>query len=163
MSDIKFSLLIVLVCSGCSSNNPINITPPAAVAGTTISSKFSGWGKNWCSKGEPVKNLYSSPEWNCLTVGGEIHVVRIKNGISLSDGSDVPTFDVLIPAAVDGSDKHGIALLLEKAPENIASDTGVFYWAKEFSFLSLECPDEKHKSPSSGCLDILRKKYGQQH
>lgn len=43
-------------------------------------------------------------------LGGEIHLVRITNARSLIDGSPIQTFDVLIPASVDNSERHGIVL-----------------------------------------------------
>lgn len=141
--------------ASCSTTDPREVRVPGHVAVLTVSSRFSGWGLNFCSEGEPVKDLYSRPEWNCPTIGGEIHVVRVKYGQSLTDGQPVPTFDVLVPYAVDGTGKHAITLLIEPASGDLAADTGVKYWARSVSFLDSSCHEEQTGSRFSHCLRML--------
>lgn len=87
-------------------------------------------------------------------------MVRVKGGTSLIDMSSVPTFDVLVPAGIDGESSHGIILVTEPAPPDLAADTGVQYWATSFSFTHFECPGERASSLSSACLAKLHRKFG---
>jgi hypothetical protein len=156
-----YSIILIamgLLC-GCGSFPILNTPLPSVVAGKTVSSQFSGWGLNWCSEGEPVKDLYSGPALNCISMGGEIYVVRVINGVSLVDGRAIADFDILVPAAVDGVGKHGIILVVEAAPTELATDTGVQNWAIDFAFQSFICPDDKSDFPSASCLEELKEKY----
>jgi len=151
---IVISIVLVLSCFSSVESRPSEI--PKAVTGMTISSKFSGWGRDWCSHGEPVKDLYNKPH-DCVIVGGEIHIVRVTNAISLANQSKVPDFDVLVPAAVDGTSSYGLIVNLEPAPADIAADTGVRYWAKDFGFIHFVCPRDNPRKLSSRCFKKLRK------
>lgn len=96
-------------------------------------------------------------------IGGEIYVVRVKNGKSLADGSPIPTFDVLVPAAVNGVGEQGIVLVIEPAPAELVADTGVQYWAKDFAFQTSICPAEKTTIPSAACFADLKEEYAPGH
>jgi hypothetical protein len=159
MSKILAAIVLAALTASCSTVRARDAAIPRTVVGVTASSTFSGWGLNWCSKGEPVKNLYSRPEWDCPTIGGEIHIVRVKRGLSLADMSNVPTFNVLVPAAVEGTYPHGILLRIVPAASELAADTGVAYWASSFSFIDSMCPGEKPGHWSSACLDKLRAEF----
>jgi hypothetical protein len=157
MLKIFATAVVAALIVSCSTASSRRASVPKFVVGITASSKFSGWGLNWCSEGEPVKNLYSRPEFNCSMLGGEIHIVRVKRGVSLSDMSAVSTFDVLVPVAIDGTSPHGIALAIEPAPADLVADTGVRYWARYLLPAYFACPDEKPGEWSSQCLDKLRR------
>ena len=121
------------------------------------SSEWTNWIRNWCSKGEPVTCEYRQDHATSLQIGGGFVKLHVEHAVSLPDERELPPFDILVAASIDGSRRPVMMFSPVEAPADMASATGVRYLAGDFGFVASSCPGEASPLSSRTCLDTLEK------
>ena len=135
-----FPIFISIVLAGCAVNQ-IEFLPPQIVA-TVTSSVYTGWARNWCSDGEPVKGDREESRPRCLQHGGELYRLRLSNIRSCTGEAISGTTFVL--AASHGPRIPWYApeswyFALKSASSDLALDTGAAYLAVMYERNTQSC------------------------
>jgi hypothetical protein len=107
------------------------VETPSLVSGTVAKPRYTGWRRDWCSAGEPVREL--SCQGDETSVGGEIYRSILKDGKSLA-GSRLPSRLVI------GYPAHSLSrgyrasqwLMLQAAPKDFRDATGIDLLAVDY-------------------------------